>query len=223
MPAAPKEQGVVRKGKTIIRPTRCTLLPANSVIFPELLGLNLISFSMIFQGSWFVQYKSFPPPEERPRGFASSYKPSPQSFRENFCFSSYAQQGFLLYPVLQNRGSCCASWGFFRKRQLSVLQVLPLTFLVSFLTSESRFILTFSAIKEGGYMRKLSSVTRGKHSMAPLFWTVSEQNWGEILHSSAKEKEGFLSHLRALVELVQQCFREMPLPRLSQLSSIPGN
>ena len=131
MPAAAKEQGVVRKGKTIIRPTRCTLLPANSVIFPELLSLNLISFSMIFQGSWFVQYKSFPPPEGRPRGFASSYKPSPQSFRENFCFSSYAQQGFLLYPVLQNRGSCCASWGFFRKRHTTIRSTSAASYLLS--------------------------------------------------------------------------------------------
>ena len=45
-----KRTGGCQEGQTNIRPTRCTPLPANSVIFPELLGLNLISFSMIIQG-----------------------------------------------------------------------------------------------------------------------------------------------------------------------------
>ena len=81
-----------------------------------------------------------------------------------------------------NRASCCVlffrTWApavppegsSERDTQLSVIQVLPLTFLSQFSTSESRFILTFSistAIKEGGYLQNLSSVTRRKHSMGP--------------------------------------------------------
>ena len=87
--------------------------------------IKLDFFSMIFQGSWFVQYKSFPPPEGRPRGFASSYKPSPQSFRENraSCCTLFFRTGA---PAVPPEGSSE------RDTQLSVLQVLPLTFLVSF-------------------------------------------------------------------------------------------
>ena len=167
MPAAAKEQGVVRKGKTIIRPTRCTILPANSVIFPELLGLNLISFLWssrgvdLFSTNHSLHQREDPEasllpinPHHSPSGRTSASAPTPNRAS---CCTLFFRTGA---PAVPPEGSSE------RDTQLSVLQVLPLTFLVSFLTSKSRCILTFSAIKEGGYLRKLSSVTRGKHSMA---------------------------------------------------------
>ena len=147
--------------------------------------IKLDFFSMIFQGSWFVQYKSFPPPEGRPRGFASSYKPSPQSFRENFCFSSYAQQGFLLYPVLQNRGSCCASWGFFRKRHTTIRSTSAASYLLSFWLASLALSWPFRPSRRGDICGNSPLSREESIAWRPLLWTVSEQNWGEILHSSA--------------------------------------
>ena len=98
MPAEPRTLGAVGKGQLTFVQRDVTPYPQGQLFFVSFLKLT---------GFDFVKYESFPPPEGRPRGFASSSKPSPQSFRENFCFSFYAQQGFLLGPVLQNRGSCC--------------------------------------------------------------------------------------------------------------------
>ena len=98
MPAQPRTLGAVGKEQLTFVQRDVTPYPQGQLFF--------VSFSKL-TGFDFVKYKSFPPPEGSPRGFASSSKPSPQSFRKNFCFSSYAQQGFLLRPVLQNRGSCC--------------------------------------------------------------------------------------------------------------------
>ena len=122
MPAVAKEQGVVRKGKTNIRPTKCTPLPPNSIIFPELLGLRLISFSMIFQGSWFVYYPEL--------SLLPLYLHHSLSGRTS-ASAPTSNKGFLLYPVLQNRGSCCAPWGFFRKSHTTIRSISVVSYLLS--------------------------------------------------------------------------------------------
>ena len=79
MPAEPRTQWVVGKWQTNIRSTRCSPLPARSVIFLEYLKINLISSIWSSKGVDFVKCKSFPSSEGRPRGSASSPKPSPNS------------------------------------------------------------------------------------------------------------------------------------------------
>ena len=127
MPAEPRTLGAVEKEQLAFVQRDVTPYPQGQLFF--------VSFSKL-TGFDFVTYQSFPPPEGRPRGFASSSKPSPQSFRENFCFSSYAQQDFLLRPVLQNRGSCCRPQGFFRKRHTTIRSTSVASYFLSqFLTS----------------------------------------------------------------------------------------
>ena len=135
MPAESRTLGAVGKGQLTFVQWDVTPYHQEQLFFVSFLKLT---------GFDFVRYKSFPPPERRPRDFASSSKPSPQSFRENFCFSSYAQKCFLLRPVLQNRGSCCTPWGFFRKRHTTIRPTSVASYLLSqFSTNEISLYLDF--------------------------------------------------------------------------------